>query len=225
MELKVYWFGYGGSSWMAEKLRVIIEDELGMKLITIHEHPDADIPWKLETVYKELENADIIIVPANYKRQSCKSNNRLTQAMALGKAVICDPMPAYKDIVDNLENAIILKEGTDSEWKFALSLLKDNPELREKIANNALVTAKKYSRESMAKKWLNFLNVIKKSNSSPVDVVIPTKKNIPILEECIKSFKNSTLEETIYIIDNDPEGKEIEEMVKKMDIDYEVKEI
>ena len=37
MALKVFWYGYGGSSWMAEKLRYIIEDKLGMKLITIHE--------------------------------------------------------------------------------------------------------------------------------------------------------------------------------------------
>jgi len=26
MKLKVMWFGYGGSSWMPEKLRGIIED-------------------------------------------------------------------------------------------------------------------------------------------------------------------------------------------------------
>lgn len=222
-----YWFGYGGSSWMAEKLRHVIEDKLEMKLVTIHEHPNADIPWRLDTVYKELENADIIIVPSNFRRQPCKSNNRLTQAMALGKPVICDSMPSYKPIVKNLENAIILRNGSVHEWALALQMLRDDEELRKKLAKNALLTAKSFSIKSMSKKWVDFLSKIetKKKSSDEIDVVIPTKKNIPILKECVESFKNSTLEETIYIIDNDPEGKEVEEMVKEMGYEYEVIEI
>ena len=117
------WFGYGGNSWLAERLRHLIEDKLDMKLVSIHEHPNADIPWSIDTVYKELEKADIIIVTSNYKRQPCKSNNRLTQAMALGKPVICEKMPSYIPIVKNMHNAIILEGDSEEEWGFALNLL------------------------------------------------------------------------------------------------------
>lgn len=221
-----YWFGYGGSSWLAENLRYTIEKELGMKLVTIHEHPNANIPWNIETVYKELEKADIIIIPANYKAQPCKSNNRLTQAMALGKAVICDPMPSYIPIIKNLENGIILEEGDKSEWKFALKLLRDNKKLRDRLGKNALESSKKYSIDSMSVKWLNLLNKFKiKKKLTSIDVIIPTKNNIPILSECIKSLENSSLEEYVYIIDNDTESTKVEEMAKEMGVDYEVREL
>jgi glycosyltransferase involved in cell wall biosynthesis len=224
--LKVYWFGYGGSSWMAEKLRSIIEDDLEMKLITIHEHPDANVPWNRETIYKELEKADIIIVPTNFKKQTCKSNNRLTQAMALGKPVICDPLPAYKNIVKQLENAIITTEGKDFEYKFWLQKLRDDESLRKKLGKNALETAKKYSLEKISKHWINELISLasKGSDQTAIDVIIPTKNNIEILDQCLKSFKNSTLTEEIYIIDNG-DGNAIENLLKDYDILYEIKNI
>ena len=219
----MYFFGYGGSSWIAEKLRYIIEDKLGMKLVTIHEHPNADIVWNLDTIYKHLQEADIIIVPANYRRQPCKSNNRLTQAMALKKPVICEPMPSYLPIVTNYENAIILMEGTDSEWYYALKHLRDNPDLRKKMSEKAYETSKKYSSESMCNKWVNLLiSIDSKRGKTDLDVVIPTKNNIEILDECLKSFANSTLTETVYIIDN---GEGVEDLVKKYNIPYVVKAV
>lgn len=207
---------------MAEKLRYIIEDKLDMKLITIHEHPNADVAWELNTVYEELKNADIIIVPANFKRQPCKSANRLTQALSLGKPVVCDPMPSYIPIVKNFENAIILKNGTEDEWEFALSVLKENPSLREKLAKNGLATSKKYGIPNISRKWLELFNSLE---SKVIDVVIPTKRNIPIIKECLDSFKNSSLEEDVYIIDNDTDSNQLEELVKSMGIPYEVRDI
>lgn len=225
-KLNVYWYGYGGSSWMAEKLREMIEDDLGMKLVTIHEHQNADIPWKLDTVLTHLKEADIIIVPANYRRQPCKSNNRLTQSMALGKPVICEPMPAYVPIVKNFENAIILKDNSDLEWRNALRVLRDSEVLRNTLSKNALETAKSYSLESIADHWVNALiSLDKKGTSQPnkdIDVIIPTKNNIEILDQCLKSFKNSTMTENIYIIDN---GEGVEDLVKQYGIPYETKNI
>jgi len=218
--LRVYWNGYGGSSWMAERLRGIIEDDLGMKLITLHEHPNADIPWKLATVLDHLKEADIIILPANYKRQPCKSNNRLTQAMALGKPVICEPMPSYVPIVKNFENAIILKEGSDLEWMNALRLLRDDANLRKKLSDNALETSKSYTLENISRHWINALNSLSSDSesASEIDVVIPTKNNLDILDQCLQSFKNSTLSENIYIIDN---GEGVEDLVKQYGVPYE----
>jgi len=219
---KIYWWGYGGSSWMAEKLREMIEDDLGMRLITVHEHPDANIPWKLDTVYTHLKDADIIILPANHRRQPCKSNNRLTQAMALGKPIICEPMPSYIPIVKNFDNAIILKDGSDLEWKNALRLLRDDENLRKKLSANALETSKNYTLDAISGHWINALIYLFKEDSgknNEVDVVIPTKNNIEILDQCLKSFKNSTLSENIYIIDN---GEGVEELAKQYGVPYEV---
>lgn len=219
-KLKVYWFGYGGSSPLVERLRPLIEEDLGMTLTTIHEHSDADIPWSLETVYPNLSQADIIVIPADYEKRPYKSNNRLTQAMALGKPVICEPMPSYKRIVKNFENAIILNSSSLDEWKLALTVLRDNSKLRNNLSVNALKDSKKYSSEQMAKKWVNFL---RKIDNSKIDVIIPTKKNIPIISECLKSFQNSSLEETVYIIDNDCESDDLEKLCKDLGFEVEIR--
>ena len=222
-QLKVYWFGYGGHSWQAEKFRYMIEDELEMKLITIHEHPNADIKWDLNTVYEELKNADIILVPSNFKRQPCKSNNRLTQAMALGKPVVCDPLPAYREIVKNGENGFITEGGLDAEWRKYLLKLRDDSTLRKKLSANGYNTAKKYSLENISKQWVDlFLSLEKKEEY--IDVIIPTKNNKEFLEECLKSFNNSTLNEEVYIIDNG-DGSCVEDILKKYKYPYEIKKI
>jgi len=236
--LKVMFFGYGGSSWMAEKLRYLIEDKLGMQLITIHEHPNADIPWDLNTVYQELKKADIIIVPANYRRQPCKSNNRVTQAMALGKPVVCDPLPAYCKIIKQGVNGFITAGDAEEHWEKYLKKLRDEPELRKKMGQEALKTAQNYTKEKMSEKWLEALKTLEIENknvevkqenkvilpnkSKAVDVIVPTKNNPEILEECLKSFNNSTMEEEVYIIDNG-DGEKVEEIAKKQGVPVEVR--
>lgn len=225
MGLKVYFFGYGGHSWQAEKFRELIEDELGMKLVTIHEHPNANVQWNLATIFEELKKADIIILPNSYKRQACKSNNKLTQAMALGKPVICDPMPSYIPIVKNLENAIITTEGAEAEYRTWLKFLRDNEKERIEMGKKALETAKKYTQEEMSVSWVNALSKLPKkykNKEKDIDVIIPTKNNIEFLDECLKSFSNSTLNEEVYIIEN---GTGVEDLVKKYNIPYEIKEI
>jgi len=227
-KLQVFWFGYGGSSWMAEKMREMIEDDLRMKLVTIHEHPNADIQYSIDTVYDHLKKADIIIVPANYRRQPCKSNNRLTQAMAMSKPIICDPMPSYLSIVNNYKNAIITQQGTEIEWRCALKKLRDDVALRKVLATNAYKTSKSFSLEKVTEKWINTLISLKSDGNRSVakeeniDVIIPTKNNIAILDECLKSFKNSTLNETVYIVEN---GDGVQDLVKKYNIPYEIKNI
>jgi len=227
-KLQVFWFGYGGSSWMAEKMREMIEDDLGMKLVTIHEHPNADFSYTVDTIYDLLKKADIIIVPANFRRQPCKSNNRVTQAMAMNKPVVCDPMPSYLPVVKNYENAIMTNSGSDAEWRYALEKLRDDEDLRKLLSSNAYVSCFDYSINKIAEKWINALisfgskeyNCVASTES--IDVVIPTKNNLEILDECLKSFKNSTLNETVYIIDN---GEGVQDLVEKYDIPYEVKNL
>jgi len=227
-KIHVFWFGYGGSSWMAEKMREMIEDDMGMKLVTIHEHPNADFPYSPDTVYDLLKRADIIIVPANFKRQPCKSNNRLTQAMAMNKPVICDPMPSYIPIVKNNHNAIITKDGNDLEWRHALTRLRDNSDLRFKLAKNAYNSSKEYSLSKIASQWVNVLissyseGINSVAPREKIDVIVPTKNNLKILDECLKSFKNSSLSETIYVIDN---GDGVEDLVQKYKIPFEVKNL
>ena len=103
---KVYWQGYGGTKYLAEEMRSLIEN-LGMSLTTISEWQDSNIIWDKNTWLQELSKADILILPLNYQIQDAKSNNRLTQYCALGKPVICSPLPAYVRIIEKYNCALI----------------------------------------------------------------------------------------------------------------------
>lgn len=183
--LKVGWTGYGGNSPQAEELRPVI-NELGLALFTIHEWDNADIKWDRHTWLNHLREADIIIVPANWKTQSAKSNNRLTQAMSLGKPVIASPLPAYLKVLADHPGSFLLAD-TPEEWKDALTKLRDDGALRKNTAEIGLRASQDYSIDAMAGKWLDVFKI-----NASVDIVIPTYNNLRGLKLCIESIRRCT---------------------------------
>lgn len=205
--LKVMTACYGGTAWLAEALRPTIES-LQMQLITIHEHPNANIKWDRFTWLDNLKQADIIIVPANYKIQPAKSANRLTQALALGKPVICSPLPAYLDVAKRHPGAFMIADSPE-EWEEKLKILKESPSYREQLSQKALVAAQDYSIEVMGNKWLSIFlspsekSVIKQAVAEKVDIIIPTYKNLRGLKLCIESIRACTgIPYEIIVINN-----------------------
>jgi len=223
MGLKVGWVGYGGNSWMAEELRPIIE-ELGMELFTLHEHDNADIKWDRHTWLDHLKKADIIIAPANYKKQPAKSANRVTQALSLGKSVICSPLPAYLEVAKKHPGSFLIAD-TPEEWKERLTLLKNTPSFREQLSKRALEAAKDYSIDAMGKKWEKVLSV---SNDAvdTVDIVIPTYKNLRGLKLCLESIWECTAVRYNLIIVNNGDDEDMHNYLfnEVMNIKYIKKE-
>lgn len=197
--MKIYWYGYGGSSHLAEDLRPMIES-LGCTLTSIHEWENADIQYNRLTVLKELVKADLIIIPSNWKGQPAKSNNRLTQAFALGKPVVCSPMPSYVDVINSMPEGIvkpaIFAEGPEG-WKLAIEFLKGHPEIRESMSKSALEVAKGYSMNAVTNKWVKIFE----SSHEKTDIIIPNYNNYQYLHECLASIKQFTKNYRIIISD------------------------
>lgn len=192
---KVYWFGYGGSSVLLDPLRPIIQ-ELGMELIEIHEWLHATIKWELNTWISELKKADIIVLPANFEIQPCKSNTRLTQALSLGKPVICSPLDAYCRVYDETPGSCLIATNLE-DWRSHLTQLRDNESLCKSLSEKALEAAQKYSIEEISKKWINVFN-----NIDSIDIIIPTYNNVEYLKLCLDSIKlNSQKRNRIIISD------------------------
>ena len=183
-KLQVYWFGYGGHKKYAEELRPIIE-ELGMELKTISEWEDSDIKFERETWINHLRNADIIILPTDYEKWPGKSNNKLTQAMALEKPVIASSLPAYERIYKEHENSFLI--ANKDEWKEKLEFLRDNEEARKELAKNALEASKEFSIDSIGNQWIELFDKLEK-----VDIIIPTYNNLECLKLCLDSIRNCT---------------------------------
>lgn len=200
--LKVYWYGYGGNMSMAEDLRPVITG-LGMELFTISEWAEANIKWDRSTWLNHLKAADIIIVPANWKVQPCKSNNRLTQAMSLGKPVIASPLPAYLRVAEKHPESFLIAD-TPEEWREALTRLRDSPELRQSLSQKAASAAQHYSLDAMAGKWLSALNDL-----DVVDIVIPTYSNFEGLKLCMESIQKCTTMLYNIIVVNNGQNEEL----------------
>ena len=197
--LKVMTACYGGNSFLAENLRPLI-NSLGMQLFTLHEWDSADIKWELGTWLGHMSQADIVICPANYKIQPEKSANRLTQAMALGKPVICSPLRAYLEVLQSHPGSCIIAD-TPEEWKEKLTLLRDNPSIREEISKKALVASQDYSIDAMGKKWADLFCGMEEKRD-PVDIIITTYNNPRYLELCLDSIiKNTDIDFNIIISD------------------------
>lgn len=229
------WFGYGGNSPLAEDLRPMIE-ELGMELITIHEWDEeiiekvkdqfpnkilrpANIKWERNTYLNHLRNADIIIVPANYKEQPAKSANRLVQALSLGKPVICSPLDSYKRVNKLDPNGCCLIAKNKKEWKECLEVFK-NENLRQDYSSRALNVSREFTPERILNKWVFLFNNLEK-----VDIIIPTYNNLECLKLCLDSIRKCTTILYNIIVVNNGNDKSVDDYLENQsDIVYVKKE-
>jgi len=210
--MNVYWFGYGGSSYLAENLRPVIES-LGMILTTIHEHENADIKWNLTTWKDDLSKADIIILPTNHKVQPAKSNNRLTQALSMGKPVICGSLESYRRVEERFPGCCLFAD-TQNQYREQLIKIRDSADLKRALSLKALEAAKGYSIEVIGKSWEGlFLDVDR------TDIIIPTYNNYECLKLCIESIRACTTSfYNIIVINNGPDPKTREYLDNQQDI-------
>jgi len=214
-KLKVRWSGYGGGSPLVEELRPLIT-ALGMELTTIHEWVNADIKWELNTWLGHLKEADIIVLPIDYKKFTAKSANKLTQALSLGKPVVCSPLPAYMEVEKKYPECCLFADSKE-EWEEQLLRLRNSPDLRKEIGLKGLEASKEYSADHMGQKWLNVLNQAKTS----VDIVIPTYANIRGIKLCLESIRACTPEAHQVIVVNNGDLKDLHDYLSaQKDISY-----
>lgn len=216
-KLKVYFFGYGGHASRAEQLRPVIND-LGMELITIHEgfHDcKPDVPWDRKTYVNELKKADIIILPQDIKKWPAKSCNKLTQALSLGKPVICSSQDSYKAVDEKYPGCCIFADS-DEEWKAALEKLRDDRSVRQSLSEKGFEASKDYTIDVIGNKWVNIFK-----NRDKCDIVIPTYNNFPCLKLCIESIRACTkYPHNVIVVNNGPDESVHEYLEKQKDIKY-----
>jgi len=214
-QLKVFFFGYGGHALYAEALRSLIE-RLDMFLVTIHEWDNANIKWNLNTWREELKKADIIILPTDVVKFPAKSNNKLTQAMSLGKPVICSPLPAYLEIEKKFPECCLFATN-DDEWQEQLLRLRNSPDLRQEVSQRALEASQDFHIDHIGEKWTRVIRNFKVST----DIVIPTYNNLRGITLCIESIRKCTPEPHKVIVVNNGTNQALHDyLTKQPDIIY-----
>jgi len=115
--------------------------------------------WSLKSEIDELRTFDIGVTPMREDEWTLgKCGFKTILYMSMGIPCVASPVGVIKDIIDDGENGFLA--GTEEEWLRKLSLLIENPELREKLGSAGRKTVEdRYSVEVNAPK---FLDVIKK---------------------------------------------------------------
>jgi len=191
-KIRVVWCGMGGNAVNLDPLRPIIQ-ELGMELAVISEWDNADIKWNRKTWLRDLSNADIVLAPQRPWLQPAKSNNKVTQAQALGMPVVASPLQAYREAIDHGKTGFICE--TVEDWKTYLTMLRDDASLRERIGRAAQVEVrKKYAIDVIGAQWIELLESLCEENCAPpkVDIIVPTYNNLKYLKECVASIRKNT---------------------------------
>lgn len=152
---RLVWIG-NSENWstLRDTRDVLSEDEFAdLALVTISDHPEATCRWTRQTAFANWRNADVCIVPTGTNPESlCKSNNRVTQAMALGLPVICGEIPAYREVIEHGVNG--LRFTSAEELRQALRAFRDS-EVRVRIARAGWQLATSaFAPEVILERWL-----------------------------------------------------------------------
>lgn len=132
---RLAWFGAAGHWPTALRLRrLLVETPAlgGCELVSISNHPEASVPWALDTVWRELAACDIGVIPLDPgdPASRAESNHRVSALQALGLPVVCGRLSAWEaTVVDGVSG--FFADG-DAEWVEALRALRD-PALRRRV--------------------------------------------------------------------------------------------
>lgn len=115
--------------------------------------------WGAESVYDEMQSADIGIIPIEVNpvrdptgEWKVKSENRLTLKMAMGLPVVATPIPSYEPVIEQGVNGFLASSLND--WIRCLTALRD-PVLRQHVGEKARETAlERYSVERQAERLI-----------------------------------------------------------------------
>jgi glycosyltransferase involved in cell wall biosynthesis len=164
--MRVGWFGYGGHSWMAEQLREPLK-EVGIELVTCHEHPNADVPYSANKIFNFIDSCDAMYLPSRYKMEPAKSINRLALCWSRSKPCVVFPLPSYMKYAVNGENSLVVCSAEDAVS--ALTSLKNDTTLRNKIAKAG---------KQIADKFLSPISIISRFKSEISNLDMDIHKNL-----------------------------------------------
>ena len=169
--LKVVWVGHGSYKAFIQdftaQLAEIESLQGRMEFVIISKGDWATYPWALDTVYENIIDCDVAIIPVPQgERYQAKSTNRLTMLMALGMPTIASPIGPYSAIGRDGETCLF----ADSIQSFGGALTQlGSRTLRERVG----VSARKYATESHGRNvigaaWLEMLKTLGTTNGRPI---------------------------------------------------------
>ena len=107
---------------------------LGIENNVSFQNIEADVPYILKIF-------DIYCMPSQWEGLSIG----LLEAMAMRKAIITSPLSANLEVIADRTDGMLVSAVNPEEWKEAIIELQRNPELREKMGQQARMFVERYS--------------------------------------------------------------------------------
>ncbi len=123
-------------------------------LVTVSNHPTADVQWSEEAARRVLQSSHVGAVPVRRTPEAARaSSNRAVSLMAAGLPVVADRLPSYEEVIENGRTGYLCDSMDD--WRVALQELLD-PARRAQIgaAGQASIDPE-YRMETIGEQWLN----------------------------------------------------------------------
>jgi glycosyltransferase involved in cell wall biosynthesis len=157
--VRLAWMGHRANWETLAPLRALLAELDGFHLVTVANHPEADVAWSPQAVRRVVASCDIGVVTTRPPPVSTvKSSNRIVQFMAAGKPVVADRIPSYEEVVRQGETGFLCDSPDD--WRAALLELRDSA-TRRTIATAAWDTVDPdYRVETIARRWLEVFRTL-----------------------------------------------------------------
>ena len=102
-----------------------------------------------EDIHEEIRDAECFVLSSDYEGMS----NALLEAMAMGHACISTDCAGSTDLIEDGVNGILVKRGDISALSKAMTMISDDPELRERLGKKAMESMEDLSPERIVREW------------------------------------------------------------------------
>jgi len=135
----------------------------------------------------------------------------LLEAMACGIPVITTLSGEGADIINDGENGLIVPFDNAEALRVKIKMLKDDPELRNKLRKNAWQTIKNFTEDKMAREYLKAYYKLFRGTET-VSVITPLYNDLDNLKKIYESLKNQTYPITEWVIVDDKSTERISKL-------------
>lgn len=133
-----------------------LKEKLLNKIKSYHLDDIISLKGHTKNVFEELARSEFFVLSSDYEGMS----NALLEAMVVGTPVISTdhPIGGARALIVNNQNGLLTSVGNKEELVCAMRKIIENPDLAQKISDNASKTAANMSSEKIANKWKRFLH-------------------------------------------------------------------
>lgn len=116
--------------------------------------------WSYKSSPRSLLKGDIAISPRQITNQYDlgHSHFKIAVFMAQGVPAIASPLPSYEELIDQTKGGIIVRNLAD--WRIALSQIRRDRTLLQKLGDAAYTGMKQFSTEVIAGQYVKFFDTL-----------------------------------------------------------------